>query len=199
MKLRRLNLNSVVVKMDEETKKRLPKELNRLEPLDSLIREPTGLTDSFAEVGIGMLDIYKVMGKERYSLPKFEDIEKYIYTLKSQENVDQDLIEQLEEMKKAAELQKISDINPMEEIRGFKGIQDIVRDEQNTLVNGLRQSLDDGSLEIIKNKIEKDPGIFKSKYPEFILRSIGSDKLSKFLLYSLFVFLTFLCIIPIPR
>jgi len=152
--------------MDEETKKRFPKELNILETKNSLLKEPTGLNDCYSPVRIGLPDIYKRMEKERYSLPKIEDIQNHIDILKTQENVDPDLIENLEEMKKALEVQIKADLDPMEEIQGFKSIQDMVRDEQNAIVKGIRQTLSKESIQMINKQIELDPGIFRSKYPE---------------------------------
>ena len=106
--------------MDEETKKRFPKEFSILETKNSLIKEPTGLNDIYAPLGIGLPDIYKKMEKERYSFPKIEDIQNRIDFLKTQENVDLDIIELLEEMKKTSEVQMRADSDPMEEIKGLK-------------------------------------------------------------------------------
>jgi restriction endonuclease Mrr len=103
-----------------------------------------------------------------YSIPKIEDIQKRIDILKTQENVDTALIEQLEEMKKDSEVQIRANLDPMEEIKGFKSVTDMVRDEQNAMVNGIRQTLSDESLQIIKKQIEIDSGIFRSKYPELL-------------------------------
>lgn len=152
--------------MYEETKKRFSKEFSILETKNSLIKEPTVLTDSCIPLGIGLPDIYKRMEKERYSLPKIEDIQNRIDILKAQENVDHDLIEHLEEMKKASEVQFRADLDPMKEIKGFKSVHDMVRDEQNAIVNGIRQTLSSESLQKINKLIELDPGIFRSKYPE---------------------------------
>ena len=152
--------------MDEETKKRFPKEFSILETKNSLIKEPAYLDDSCAPLGIGLPDIYKKMEKERYSFPKIEDIQKRIDILKTQENVDPNTIELLEEMKKASEVQIRADLDPMEEIRGFKSVHDIVRDEQNAIVNGIQQTLSNESRQIINKQIELDPKIFRSKYPE---------------------------------
>ena len=91
--------------MDEETKKRFPKEFNVFETKNSFIGKPIGLNDTCAPLGIGLPDIYKRMEKERYSFPKIEDIQNRIDFLKTQENVDHDLIELLEDMKKASEVQ----------------------------------------------------------------------------------------------
>ena len=152
--------------MDEETKKRFPKEFNILETKNSLLKGPIGLNDCYSLVGIGLPDIYKRMEKERYSLPKIEDIQNHIDILKTQENVDPDLIEHLEEMKKTLEVQIRADLDPMEEIQGFKSVQDMVRDEQNAIVKGIRQNLSKESIQMINTQIELDPGIFRSEYPE---------------------------------
>lgn len=152
--------------MDEETKKRFPKEFNILETKNSLLKGPTGLNDCCSPVGIGLPDIYKRMEKKRYSLPKIEDIQNHIDILKTQENVDPDLIEHLEEMKKVLEVQISADLDPMEEIQGFTSIQDRLRDEQNEVVKGIRQTLSKESIQMINKQIELDPIIFRSKYPE---------------------------------
>ena len=152
--------------MDEETKKRFPKEFSILKTKNSLIKEPVYLDDTCAPLGIGLPDIYKKMEKERYSFPKIEDIQKRIDILKTQENVDPDIIELLEEMKKASEVQIRADSDPMEEIKGFKSVHDIVRDEQNSIIKGIQQTLSNESMQIINKQIELDPRIFRSKYPE---------------------------------
>jgi hypothetical protein len=152
--------------MDEETKKRFPKEFSILKTKNSLIKEPAYLDDSCAPLGIGLPDIYKKMENERYSFPKIEDIQKRIDILKTQENVDPNTIELLEEMKKASEAQIRADLDPMEEIKGFKSVHDIVRDEQNAIINGIQQTLSNESMQIINKQIELDPKIFRSKYPE---------------------------------
>ena len=154
--------------MDEETKKRFPKEFSIIETKNSLIKEPTSLNDSFPPRGLGLPDIYKIMEKERYSIPKIDDIQNRIDILKTQENVDTALIEHLEELKKDSEVQIRANLDPMEEIKGFKSVSDMVREEQNAIVNGIRQTLSDESLQIIKKQIEIDPGIFRSKYPELL-------------------------------
>ena len=69
--------------MDEEIKKRFPKEFSIFENNNSLIQTPTGLNDICAPLGIGLPDTYKRMEKERYSFPKIEDIQKRIDILKS--------------------------------------------------------------------------------------------------------------------
>jgi hypothetical protein len=152
--------------MDEETRKRFPKEFSILETKNSLIKEPTVLNDNCGPLGIGLPDIYKSMEKERYSIPKIEDIQKRIDFLKTQENVDLDTIELLEEMKKVSEVQTREDLDPMEEIKGFKSVHDIVSDEQIAVVNGIRQTISKESLQIINEQIELDPKIFRSRYPE---------------------------------
>lgn len=150
--------------MNDETMKRLPKELNMLKNRNSLLKEPTGLTDDYAQTGIGMLDIFKLMGKDRYSLPSVEDIQKRIDDLITEENTDPTLIEHLEEMKTAAEIQSQADIDP-EEIEGYKSIHDIVMEEHAAISHNLR-TLSSDSIEMIKEQIESDPGVFRSKYPE---------------------------------
>ena len=152
--------------MDEETKKRFPKEFSILKTKNSLIKEPAYLDDSCAPLGIGLPDIYKKMEKEKYSFPKIKDIQMRIDILKTQENVDPDIIELLEEMKKASEVQMRADLDPMEEIKGFKSVHDMVRDEQNAVVKGIQQTLSNESMQIINKQIELDPRIFRSKYPE---------------------------------
>lgn len=152
--------------MDEETKKRFPKEFSIFENKDSFIKEPTGLNDICPPLGIGLPDIYKRMEKERYSFPKIEDIQNRIDILKTQENTDPDLIELLEEMKKASEVQIRVDSDPMGEIKEFKSVQDLVRVEQASIIKGIRQTLSNESIQIINKQIELDPVIFRSKYPE---------------------------------
>ena len=152
--------------MDEETKKRFPKEFSILKTKNSLIKEPAYLDDNCAPLGIGLPDIYKKMEKEKYSFPKIKDIQMRIDFLKTQENVDPDIIELLEEMKKASEVQMRADLDPMEEIKGFKSVHDMVRDEQNAVVKGIQQTLSNESMQIINKQIELDPRIFRSKYPE---------------------------------
>jgi predicted DNA-binding transcriptional regulator AlpA len=152
--------------MDEETKKRFPKEFSIFENKDSFIKEPTGLNDICPPLGIGLPDIYKRMEKERYSFPKIEDIQNRIDILKTQENTDPDLIELLEEMKKASEVQIRVDSDPMGEIKEFKSVQDLVRVEQASIIKGIRQPLSNESIQIINKQIELDPVIFRSKYPE---------------------------------
>ena len=152
--------------MDEETKKRFPKEFSIFENKDSLMKEPTGLNAVCPPLGIGLPDIYKSMEKDRYSLPKIEDIQNRIDTLKAQENTDPDLIELLEEMKKASEVQIRVDSDPMKEITEFKSVQDIVRVEQSSIIDGIRQPLSKESLQMINKQIELDPVMFRSKYPE---------------------------------
>ncbi|MGB7969746.1 MAG: hypothetical protein WCF28_09260 [Methanobacterium sp.] len=152
--------------MDEEIKKRFPKEFSIFEDNNSLIQTPTGLNDICAPLGIGLPDTYKRMEKERYSFPKIEDIQKRIDILKANENVDHDLIELLEEMKKASEVQIRVDSDPMEEITDFESIEDIVRNEQDSFIKGIRQTLSKESMQIINREIELNPIIFRSKYPE---------------------------------
>jgi len=152
--------------MDEETKKRFPKEFSIFETNNSLIQEPTGLNNISAPLGIGLPDIYKRMEKERYSFPKIEDIQNRIDILKTNENVDHDLVELLEEMKKASEVQIRVDSDPMEEIREFKSVEDLVRTEQDFIIKGIRQTLSKESIQIINREIELNPVIFRSKYPE---------------------------------
>ena len=152
--------------MDEETKKRFPKEFSIFETKNSLIKEPTGLNDICAPLGIGLPDIYKRMEKERYSFPKIEDIQNRIDVLKTNENVDHELIELLEEMKKASEVQIRVDSDPMEEIKEFKSVEDIVRDQQDSIIKGIGQTLSNESIKIINREIDLDPIIFRSKYPE---------------------------------
>ena len=152
--------------MDEEIKKRFPKEFSIFEVNNSLIQEPTGLNDICAPLGIGLPDTYKRMEKERYSFPKIEDIQKRIDILKTNENVDHDLIELLEEMKKASEVQIRVDSDPMEEIREFKSVEDLVRTEQDFIIKGIRQTLSKESIQIINREIELNPVIFRSKYTE---------------------------------
>jgi hypothetical protein len=152
--------------MDEETKKRFPKEFSILETKNSLIKEPTGLNDIYAPLGIGLPDIYKKMEKERCSFPNIEDIQNRIDILKTQENVDPDIIELLEEMKKTSEIQIRADSDPMEEIKGFKNVHDMVRDEHDAIRNGMGQTLSNESLQIIHKQLELDPVMFRSKYPE---------------------------------
>ena len=153
--------------MDEETKKRFPKEFSIFETNNSLIQEPAGLNNISAPIGIGLPDIYKRMEKERYSFPKIEDIQNRIDILKTNENVDHDLVELLEEMKKASEVQIRVDSDPMEEIREFKSVEDLVRTEQDFIIKGIRQTLSKESIQIINREIELKPVIFRSKYPEF--------------------------------
>jgi len=152
--------------MDEETKKRFPKEFSIFETNNSLIQEPAGLNNISAPIGIGLPDIYKRMEKERYSFPKIEDIQNRIDILKTNENVDHDLVELLEEMKKASEVQIRVDSDPMEEIREFKSVEDLVRTEQDFIIKGIRQTLSKESIQIINREIELNPVIFRSKYTE---------------------------------
>ena len=152
--------------MDEETKKRFPKEFSILKTKNSLIKNPANLDDSCAPLGIGLPDIYKKMEKERYSFPKIEDIQKRIDILKIKEDVDPDIIELLEEMKKASDVQIRANSDPMVEIKGFKSVHDIVRDEQNAIVKGMQLTLSNESIQIINKQIELDSRIFRSKYPE---------------------------------
>jgi hypothetical protein len=151
--------------MDDETKKRFPKEFSITETKLSLIKEPTRLNDSCAPLGIGLPDIYKKIEKERYSFAKVEDIQNRINILKTQENVDPDIIELLEEMKKTSEVYR-SNSDPMGEIKGFKSVQDIIRDEQKGIEKGIQQRLSNESLHIINKEMELDPKIFRTKYPE---------------------------------
>jgi hypothetical protein len=152
--------------MDEETKKRFPKEFSIFENKDSFIKEPMGLNDICPPLGIGLPDIYKRMEKERYSFPKIEDIQNRIDILKTQENTDPDLTELLEEMKKVSEVQIRVDSDPMGEIKEFKSVQDLVRVEQASIIKRIRQTLSNESIQIINKQIELDPVIFRSKYPE---------------------------------
>ena len=152
--------------MDEETKKRFPKEFSIYETKNSLLKEPTGLNEIYAPLGIGLPDTYERMEKERYSFPKVEDIQNRIDFLKTQENIDYDLIELLEDMKKASEVQTRLDSDPMEEIKEFKSIEDTVREEQDSIIKEFRQTLSNESFEIIDKEIKLDPAIFRSKYPE---------------------------------
>jgi hypothetical protein len=152
--------------MDEETKKRFPKEFSIFENKDSFIKEPMGLNDICPPLGIGLPDIYKRMEKERYSFPKIEDIQNRIDILKTQENTDPDLTELLEEMKKVSEVQIRVDSDPMGEIKEFKSVQDLVRVEQVSIIKRIRQTLSNESIQIINKQIELDPVIFRSKYPE---------------------------------
>jgi hypothetical protein len=152
--------------MEQETKKRFPKEFSISETKNSLIKEPTGLNDIYAPLGIGLPDIYKKMEQERYSLPKTEDIQKRIDILKTQENVDHDIIQLLEEMKTASEIQIRADLDPMDEIKGYKSVHDVVKDEQDAVGKGIQQTLSKESIQLINKQIELDPGIFRSKYPE---------------------------------
>lgn len=152
--------------MDEETKKRFPKEFSIFKNKDSFIKEPTGLNDICPPLGIGLPDIYKRMEKERYSFPKIEDIQNRTDILKTQENTDPDLTELLEEMKKVSEVQIRVDSDPMGEIKEFKSVQDLVRVEQASIIKRIRQTLSNESIQIINKQIELDPVIFRSKYPE---------------------------------
>jgi hypothetical protein len=152
--------------MDEETKKRFPKEFTILETKNSLLKGTKDLNGRYYPVEMGLPDIYKGMEKERYSIPKIEDLQNHIDVLKTQENIDPDLIEHLEEMKKVLEASTSADLNPMEDIQGYKSVQDMVREEQNAILRGIRQNLSKESLELINKQIELDPGIFRSKYPE---------------------------------
>jgi hypothetical protein len=152
--------------MEQETKKRFPKEFSISETKNSLIKEPTGLNDIYAPLGIGLPDICKKMEQERYSLPKTEDIQKRIDILKTQENVDHDIIQLLEEMKTASEIQIRADLDPMDEIKGYKSVHDVVKDEQDAVGKGIQQTLSKESIQLINKQIELDPGIFRSKYPE---------------------------------
>jgi hypothetical protein len=150
--------------MDDETKKRFPKEFSILETKISLIKEPTRLNDSCAPLGIGLPDIYKKLETERFSFENVEDIQNRIDILKTQDNVDPDIIEVLEEMKKASMVG--TKMDPMEEVRGFKNIQDIVREEQDAIRFGIQQRLSNESIQIINKELESDPKLFRSKYPE---------------------------------
>jgi hypothetical protein len=153
--------------MDEETKKRFPKEFTILENKNSLLKRTTNLNAGYYPVEMGLPDIYKSMEKERYSIPKIEDLQNHIDVLKTQENIDPDLIEHLEEMKKVLEASTPrADLDPMEDIQGYKSVNDMVIDEQNAILRGIRQNLSKESLEMINKQIELDPGIFRSKYPE---------------------------------
>ena len=152
--------------MDEETKKRFPKEFTILETKNSLLKGTTDLNPGYYPVEMGLPDIYKGMEKDRYSIPKIEDLQNRIDVLKTQENIDPNLIEHLEEMKKVLEASTSADLDPMEDIQGYKSVQDMVKDEQNAILRGIRQNLSKESLELINKQIELDPGIFRSKYPE---------------------------------
>lgn len=158
-------IHFVVIKMDDETKKRFPKEFSIIETKISLIKEPTRLNGSCAPLGIGLPDIYKKIENERYSFAKVEDIQNRIDILKTQENVDPDIIELLEEMKKTSDVLR-ADKDPMEEINGFKCVQDTIRDEQYAIKEGIQQKLSNDSLKIINKEMESDPRTFRSKYPE---------------------------------
>ena len=69
-------------------------------------------------------------------------------------------------MKKASEVQIRVDSDPMEEITDFESIEDIVRNEQDSFIKGIRQTLSKESMQIINREIELNPIIFRSKYPE---------------------------------
>ena len=152
--------------MDDETKKRFPKEFSILETKNSLIKEPVGLNDSCAHLGIGLPDLYSKIEKERYSSVKIEDIQNRIDILKAQENVDPNIIELLEEMRKASEVQFTADFDPMTDIKGYKSVEDIVKGELDAVGRGIQQKLSNESLETINKQIELDPLKFRSKYPE---------------------------------
>ncbi len=153
--------------MDEKTKKRFTKEFSMIESKNSLIKEPISLNDSCGSLGIGLPDIYKIMEKERYSLPKLEDIDKRINFLKNQENIDQDLIFTLEEMKMASISQNSSE-NTLLKDKGFRSIHDIVTDEHNNMVNGIQMDLSNEIIQLIKKQMKLEPGLFRSKYPELL-------------------------------
>lgn len=152
--------------MDEETKKIFSKEFSILETKKSLIKEPKRLNGSCAPLGIGLPDIYKKIENERCSSIKVEDIQHRIDILKTQENVDQEQIEVLEQMKTASQLQTRADLNPMEEINEFKSAQDLVRAELESIGKSAEQTLTHESIVTIKKQIDSDPLQFRSKYPE---------------------------------
>ncbi|MDD3984938.1 MAG: hypothetical protein PHY59_03400 [Methanobacterium sp.] len=152
--------------MDEKIKKIFTKKFSILETKNSLIKEPEYLDNNYAPLGIGLPDIYKKMENKNYSLPKIEDIQKRIDTLKTQENIDPDIIEVLKKMKKASEIQNRLNLDPLKEIQEFKNVYDIVKDEHNTILNGTQLKLSQKSIQIINKQIKSSPKIFRSKYPE---------------------------------
>ena len=106
------------------------------------------------------------MENRNYSLPKSEDIQKRIDTLKTQGNIDLDIIEVLEKMKKASEIQNRLNLDPMKEVQEFKSVYDIVKDEHNKILNGTQLKLSQKSIQIINKQIKSNPKIFQTKYPE---------------------------------
>jgi hypothetical protein len=152
--------------MDDKTKKIFQKDFSILETKNSLLKEPEDLKANSETLGIGLPDIYCQIEKERVSSLKFEDIQHRIDVLKSQENVDPEQIELLEEMKRASHLHNRADSNPTAEINGFKNVQDTVRAELESIGNMAGQSLSTESILTVKKQLDSDPLMFRSKYPE---------------------------------
>lgn len=152
--------------MDNKTKKIFQKDFSILETKNSLLKEPEDLKVSSETLGIGLPDIYSKLEKERVSSLKFEDIQHRIDILKSQENVDPEQIELLEEMKRASQLHNREDSNSTGEINGFKTVQDTVRAELESIGNLSMKSLSKESILTIQKQLDSDPLMFRSKYPE---------------------------------
>lgn len=152
--------------MDDKTKKIFQKDFSIQETKNSLLKKPEDLNVSSKTLGIGLPDIYSKMEKERVSSLKFEDIQHRIDVLKSQENVDPEQIELLEEMKRASHLHNMEDSNPIKNIHGFKSVQDTVRAELESIGNMAGQNLSEESVLTIKKQMDSDPLQFRSKYPE---------------------------------
>jgi len=152
--------------MDEKIKEIFTKKFSILETKNSLIKEPAYLDNNYNPLGIGLPYIYKKMENRNYSLPEIEEIQKRIDTLKTQENIDPDIIEVLKKMKKASEIQSRLNLDPMKELQEFKSVYDMVKNEHNKILNGTQLKLSQKSIQIINKQIKSDPKIFRTKYPE---------------------------------
>ena len=152
--------------MDNKTKKIFQKDFSILETKNSLLKEPESLKVSSGTLGIGLPEIYSKLEKERVSSLKFEDIQHRIDILKSQENVDPEQIELLEEMKRSSQLHNSADSNSTGNINGFKSIQDTVRAELESIGNLSGKILSKESILTIQKQLDLDPLMFRSKYPE---------------------------------
>lgn len=162
--------------MDNKTKKIFQKDFSIIETKNSLLKEPENLKVNSETLGIGLPDIFSKLEKERVSSLKFEDIQHRIDILKSEENVDPEQIELLEEMKRAAHLHNRADSNPADEINGFKNVQDTVRAELESIGNLSVKSLSKESILTIQKQLDSDPLMFRSKYPELFDYMTSNNK-----------------------
>jgi len=152
--------------MDKKTKKIFEKDFSIFETKNSLLKEPENLKVSSETLGIGLPDIYSKLEKEKVSSLKFEDIQHRIDILKSQENVDPEQIELLEEMKRASQLHNKEDSYSTGEINGFKSVQETVRAELEHIGNMSVNNLSKESILTIQKQLNSDPLMFRTKYPE---------------------------------